>query len=162
MRAAAKPLQFWHPASLVATFGGIGLLPYAPGTWGSLAALPLAWGLQLIGGPLLLLAASLALFAVGWWAAGHYIRRHAMEDPPAVVVDEVAAQWLVLVLMPLEPWRYLAAFLLFRLFDIVKPWPVNLADRTIKGGFGTMLDDVLAALYAGLGLLLLTYAWRIF
>ena len=150
---------FWHPASLIATVGGIGLSPVAPGTLGSAIALPLAWGLQLAGGPELLFGASALLFLVGWWAAQSYIDRTAAEDPPAVVVDEVVAQWLVLLLVPLNPWLYLLSFALFRLFDIVKPWPVSLADQRIKGGFGTMLDDLLAAVYAGIALAFCGYVW---
>lgn len=72
----------------------------------------------------------------------------AIEDPGAIVIDEVAAQWLVLLPAPLDPLSYAVAFVLFRIFDIWKPWPVRSADRRIAGGFGIMLDDLLAAVYA--------------
>ena len=71
-----------------------------------------------------------------------------VKDHGAIVIDEVAAQWLVLLPAPLEPLSYAAAFLLFRIFDIWKPWPVELADRRLDGGLGIMLDDLLAAAYA--------------
>ena len=75
-------------------------------------------------------------------------RVSATEDPGAIVIDEVAGQWLVLVAAPLDPLAYALAFLLFRIFDIWKPWPVRWADRHVKGGLGIMLDDILAAIYA--------------
>jgi len=71
-----------------------------------------------------------------------------LTDPGAIVIDEVAAQWLVLLPVPLDPLSYAVAFLLFRLFDIWKPWPVGWLDRRVHGGLGIMLDDLLAAVYA--------------
>jgi phosphatidylglycerophosphatase A len=140
-------LPLTHPAALVATGCGIGLLRPAPGTWASLAALPCGWLLMAtfgIAGPLV--AAAIA-FVAGCWASARVAEASGVFDPGFVVIDEIAAQLLILAAMPLD-WRfYLAAFLLFRLFDIWKPFPVNWLDRTIKGGFGIMLDDVAAALY---------------
>ncbi len=96
--------------------------------------------------PGLLIAAALA-FVAGWWAAARVARASGIGDPGAVVIDEIAAQWLILGATPLD-WRwYAAAFLLFRLFDIWKPFPINRLDRTVKGGFGIMLDDIAAAIY---------------
>jgi phosphatidylglycerophosphatase A len=141
-------LPLHHPAALIATWFGIGLLPLAPGTWGSLAALPCAWAIVHFGGPAVLAAAAIIAFAAGCWAAGAVARASLHEDPGFIVIDEVAAQFLVLVAAPLD-WRaYAAAFLLFRLFDIAKPWPVRAIERRVKGGLGIMLDDVAAALYA--------------
>lgn len=137
-----------HPAALLATWFGAGLLPKGPGTWGSAAALPFAWALAAAGGPRLLLAAAAVCFAVGWWASAVYVRRTGAEDPGEVVIDEVAGQWLTLAAAPLDPLSYLAGFALFRLFDIWKPWPVRVADRRLGGGLGIMVDDVLAGLYA--------------
>lgn len=133
---------------LVATWFGVGMARRAPGTMGSLAALPFAYGIHVTLGNFALLAASLALFVIGWWATKKFLM-HAPAgdtDPQQVVVDEVAGQWLVLsVLFP--TWQsYLVGFLLFRLFDIVKPWPVCWADKNIKGAVGVMLDDFLAAM----------------
>lgn len=146
-----------HPAALVATWFGAGLLPKGPGTWGSAAALPFAWGLTAAGGPRLLLAAAALCFAVGWWASAVYVRLTGAEDPGEVVIDEVAGQWLTLAAAPLEPLSYLAGFALFRLFDIWKPWPVRLADRSVGGGLGIMLDDVVAGLYALAVMILLNH-----
>lgn len=142
------PLPPLHPAALIATWFGSGLLPKIPGTWGSLAALPFAAGLAWLGGPWLLTAAAIAVFLIGIWASALYAQRLGREDPGSVVVDEVAGQWLTLVPVALAFEYYLPGFLLFRLFDILKPWPVSWADRKLKGGFGIMADDVLAALYA--------------
>ena len=88
------------------------------------------------------------MFCVGWWASSEYVRWAGVEDPSAVVIDEVAGQWLALVLAdPHLWWTWAIGFAAFRLFDIVKPWPVSWADRTLHGGLGVMLDDVLAGLY---------------
>ena len=76
------------------------------------------------------------------------IEKYGCEDPKQVVIDEIAGQWLVLLIVPPGALEYALGFVLFRIFDIFKPWPVSWADRTIKGGFGVMLDDILAALYA--------------
>ncbi|MGO1117530.1 phosphatidylglycerophosphatase A family protein [Rhodovibrionaceae bacterium A322] len=143
-------LSFWHPAHLIGTWGGTGLLPKAPGTWGSLAALPpgalLAWW----GGPWALLIGSLLAYAIGTWAANLCIAHFGREDPGEVVIDEVAGQWLTLVPLCLDPWLYLYGFLAFRLFDIFKPFPASWADKNLKGGFGAMTDDMLAGLYGAL------------
>lgn len=148
-----------HPAFLIATWFGAGLLPRAPGTWGSLAALPFAWALAWWGGPMALAAATVVVFLVGWWAAAVYVRRTGRQDPGEVVVDEVAGQWLTLVMVPPDPLLYLAGFALFRLFDIRKPWPVGWADREIGGGLGVMVDDVFAGLYAAVIMIAILW-WR--
>ena len=123
-------------------------MPLAPGTWASLAALPCGWLIRAHLGIVGLLIAAMITFAAGWWAAERIARASRILDPGFVVVDEIAGQLLVLAVAPLD-WRfYFAAFLLFRLFDIWKPFPVNWLDRTVKGGFGIMLDDVAAAIYA--------------
>ena len=143
------------PAILIATWFGAGFLPKAPGTWGSLFALPFAWLLVAAGGAPLLAGAVAILFLIGWWASSHYIEQSGIDDPGSVVVDEVAGQWLTLVAVPLDPLLYLIGFLLFRIFDIIKPWPVSWADRRVGGGLGVMLDDILAGLYALAALLVL-------
>ena len=142
----ALPLS--HPACMLATWFGVGLIRPAPGTWGSLAALPFAWAIVAVGGPYALLAATVVVFAVGCWAGGVYEKAGGGTDPGVVVIDEVAGQWLVLIAAPLDHMYYLAGFVLFRLCDITKPWPASWADRRVHGGLGIMLDDVLAALYA--------------
>jgi phosphatidylglycerophosphatase A len=136
------------PVAFIATWFGSGLLPTAPGTWGSLAALPPALLLFWIGGPWSLAAGAAAAFAAGTWAASRYAAAIGKDDPSEIVIDEVAAQWLVLSILPLTPLAWLAGFVFFRFFDVVKPWPVSLADRRLKGGLGIMADDMVAALYA--------------
>lgn len=133
---------------LICSFFGAGYLPKAPGTWGSLAALPLIWLLTWAGGPILLGAVLVALFAVGWWASNRVVAEDGENDPSWVVIDEVVGQGLTLLLTPPDLISYAAGFALFRLFDIKKPWPVSWADETVKGGLGIMLDDLLAAIYA--------------
>ncbi|MDE0942454.1 MAG: phosphatidylglycerophosphatase A [Alphaproteobacteria bacterium] len=141
------PLPLSHPACLLATWFGSGLLRPAPGTWGSLAALPFAWAIVYYGGPMALAVATVIVFAVGCWAGGVYEQAGGGKDPRMVVIDEVAGQWLVLIVAPLDLWYYLAGFLLFRLCDITKPWPANWAERRFTGGLGIMMDDIMAALY---------------
>ena len=151
-------LPFRHPAAWIATWFGSGLLPGIPGTWGSLAALPFGVALLIYGGPWILLAAAIALFPIGWWAAEIYVRADGDDDPGPVVVDEVVGQWLALLAVPATALHWIvAAFVLFRVFDILKPPPVGTAERGFKGGLGVMADDVLAGLYALFSLYLIRY-----
>lgn len=156
---ATIPLPAWHPATLLATWFGIGWLPRMPGTWGSAAALPFAWALDFWLGSVGLAAAAAVLFAAGWWAADRYARALERDDPGAVVVDEVVAQWLVALPVAHEPWLLVVAFFVFRVLDIGKPWPARWADRRLHGGLGIMLDDVLAAIYGVPAMWLLAYWW---
>lgn len=133
----------------ISTWFGCGFIKFAPGTIGSLVALPLAWMLVQFGGILALTIATTLLFLIGVWAAHTYILTVEDEDPPQVVIDEVVGQCLTLMVVPVDFVYYLVGFVLFRIFDIIKPWPVNWADKNIKGGLGIMLDDVLAGIYAG-------------
>ena len=148
MGARRLGLPFWHPAVLLATSFGAGLSPVAPGTCASLAGLPLAWVIRSHWGPHGLAVAAALAFATGWWAAATVAKANDIKDPAAIVIDEIAGQWLVLVAAPLNPLAYALAFVLFRIFDIWKPWPARWADREVKGGLGIMLDDLLAAIYA--------------
>ena len=150
-------LPFFHPAALVATWGGSGLLPGAPGTWGSLTTLPFAWAVASYAGPHWLLLASAVAFAAGLVATRRYLRNSRQKDPGSVVVDETAGQFLALAAVPADPLWYLAGFVLFRAFDILKPWPVSWADRDLPGEWGVMVDDLLAGGYA---LVLLVAAHR--
>jgi len=149
-------------ATLIATGCGAGYSPVAPGTVGSLIALPFGYLLHWIGGfPLLLLAVVVGFFK-GWWATSVYVSREGVsEDPSEVVVDEVIGLWIAL--LPLSyglwhagveahvfPWPgWIGAFVFFRLFDILKPGPVGWADR--RGDpLGVMLDDVIAGVFAAI------------
>jgi phosphatidylglycerophosphatase A len=150
---------FWHPAHLIATVGGIGHLRPAPGTWGSLAALPIAWFAWQVGGAALLLAAAAAAFVLGLWASAVMVHNSANKDPGFIVIDEVAGQLLAALPIALwsgrsvgpEPLVALAlAFGLFRALDIAKPWPIGWIDRRAPGAWGVMLDDIAAGLIAAL------------
>ncbi len=134
------------PGIMIATVGGIGWLPWAPGTWGSLAAVPVGWILIEAGGAVTLVVCCAGLFLLGMWACDRHAAITGTHDSGACVIDEVAGQWVVLLATPLDPAAYAAAFIVFRLLDILKPWPANWADRSVGGGFGVMLDDLIAGL----------------
>ena len=140
------------PSILLATWFGAGYLPKAPGTWGSLAALPFAWVIAEWSGGVGLAVAVLIVFGVGLWASVGYLRLGGGEDPGPVVIDEVAGQWLTLVPFAPDPLLYGLGFVFFRIADIIKPWPVSWADGHVKGPMGIRLDDVLAGIYAGAAL----------
>jgi phosphatidylglycerophosphatase A len=146
-------------ATLIATVGGIGRLPQAPGTFASLAALPLAWMLHAVGGFPLLAMATLGVFGMGINAVG--LHPGGTDDPPEVVIDEVIGQWIALWPLSLGLWwqgvpgdvfpwpGWVLGFLAFRFFDILKPPPIKRVEK-IGGAWGVMLDDVVAGLLAAL------------
>lgn len=139
----------WHPSVFLTTWFGTGLSPIAPGTVGSLAALPFAWLLLFYGGLAWLLAATILIFIIGVATTEIYCRKTGRKDPKEAVIDEVAGQWLTLIIAnPDQLWHFGVGFVFFRLFDILKPWPASWCDRRISGGFGVMLDDIAAAIYA--------------
>ena len=153
-------------ARAVATVGGVGLLRPAPGTWGSAAALPLGW-LAMQGGPVAFTLLCAAAFPLAWWSVAAATRGAADHDPGEIVVDELLGQWIALLPVawgaaragvPVEAlWPgWIAAFALFRLFDVWKPGPVGWADRRADA-IGVVLDDVVAGAMAALGVLAL--AW---
>lgn len=139
---------FSHPAHFIALGFGTGLSPFAPGTVGTLLALPLAALLRALTGDLGYLLCLAGAFAVGVWAADRTGRDLGVPDHGAIVWDEVAAFLLVLFFVGADPLRQGIAFLLFRFFDIVKPPPARMIDREWHHGFGVMADDIVAAFYA--------------
>ena len=145
---ARSTLPFSHPAVWLSTWFGCGLAPVAPGTIGSLAAVPLAALAAWLGGLWLLAAVAAIVLGIGIWTTGIYADAIGVIDPHEAVIDEVAGQCLTLVVMPLAPLPYLIGFLLFRFFDIAKPFPVRWLERTLPSGYGIMLDDTAAAIYA--------------
>ena len=144
------PSSVWrNPVHFLAFGLGSGAVPWAPGTFGTLAAVPLWYLLaQLPLSTYLLLV--LAAFALGCWLCQRTSEDIGVHDHGGIVWDEFVGLWLTLILVP-DGWPWLlAGFVLFRFFDILKPWPIRWADRRVGGGLGIMLDDVLAALYAWL------------
>ena len=120
------------------------LLPKIPGTWGSILALIL-WYVLLASLELwLVLSVCVVTFLLGWYASHRITSRNRLGDEPQIVVDEIVGMWIALVAIPNTWWIAILAFLVFRFFDIAKPWPIAWVDRHIKGGLGVMLDDVLA------------------
>ena len=147
-----------HPAHFIAFGGGVGLLPFAPGTFGTLLALPIFNVLEPQLAPWVFLALVAALFGLGAWACAVTGRALSVADHGGMVWDEVVAFLLVLFFVPVTGYWQAFAFLLFRLFDIFKPPPIRYYDRTLKNGFGVMWDDLIAAGYT---LLVITgaYLW---
>ncbi len=152
-------------AGMIATVGGVGYLKPAPGTWGSLAALPMVWILHVIGGFPLLALATVLVFVAGVWATRVMTAGKDNHDPSEIVIDEVAGQFIALWAISYPAWAHgieitalwpgwVAGFLLFRLFDITKPGPVGWADRR-NDPMGVMLDDVIAGVFAAIGVTVL-------
>ncbi len=140
---------FAHPAHLIAFGFGSGLAPRAPGTAGTLLGLPLFWLATAVSPELSTrIAILIVAFLLGVWACGRTGRALGVADHGGMVWDEIVAYALVLLFTP-AGWLWIAlAFALFRLFDILKPWPIRFADTHLKNGFGVMFDDLLAAGYA--------------
>ena len=155
-----KKLPQW-----IATLLGVGYIRPAPGTWGSLVALPWAWLVHVIGGFPLLVIAVIATFIKGWWATAQMTKDSDDHDPSEIVVDELVGQWIALLPLSYAAWSmqisilamwpgWIAAFALFRLFDIWKPWIIGWADRR-GDALGVMLDDVFAGVFAAIGVMAL-------
>jgi phosphatidylglycerophosphatase A len=141
------PALLRNPRHLLALGFGSGLAPYAPGTCGTLLAIPAYLLLVQLPLPWYLLAV-LCAFGIGIYLCGYTSAALGVHDHAAIVWDEFVGFWITMIAVPAS-WQWiLAGFVLFRLFDIVKPWPVKIADAKMKGGFGIMFDDVLAAIYA--------------
>jgi len=139
---------FRHPAHFVALGFGAGLAPFAPGTFGTLVAFPIAWLLRTYTNDAGFIATIVLLAAAGAWTADITSRHLGSADDGSIVIDEIAAFLLVLFFVGDDWLRQGFAFLLFRLFDIVKPPPIRQLDAAIKNGIGVMVDDLVAAGYA--------------
>jgi phosphatidylglycerophosphatase A len=150
------------PAGWLACGFGSGLVPVAQGTFGSLAAL-LPWlGLRQLSPPLYLLVI-VAGFAIGVWACNVASRALGVADHRSLVWDEFIGQWIALLpllVLPAPWWTIVLGFMLFRLFDVWKPWPIRWLDRRVKGGMGVMIDDVVAGAFAAIVLALGMYLQR--
>lgn len=136
----------------VSTWFGSGRLRPAPGTMGSLAAIPFGVGIQYAGGPVALALAALAITCIGVVAANRYSKKSGVVDDQTIVVDEVAGMWIAGIPAETNPELWFFAFLLFRLFDIWKPWPCSYFDDKSASGVDVMMDDVVAGIYAFVGI----------
>jgi len=143
-----KKPNFW--AMLLGSWFYSGKMPIASGTWGSLASLPFAWFIVKYVGVAGLGIASVFIFWVGCKCADNISENLEKKDPGVIVIDETVGQWITLLVAPLSLGYYMVGFFLFRIFDILKPWPACWADSKVEGGFGVMLDDVFAGIYAAI------------
>lgn len=134
-------------ALFVASFGYVGFFPIAPGTAGSLAALALFAFVRWVGMPAFELATIVAVLIVGVWSANGAERALGRKDPGPVVIDEVLGMLITLAWLPVSMAGVVLGFLLFRLFDIVKPYPAGRLEH-LPGGYGIMLDDAMAGVYS--------------
>ena len=150
---------FGHPAHFIAFGFGAGLSPFAPGTAGTLVGFPLYWLLGPAHSPWALLAVVAVLFAIGVWACGVTGRNLGISDHGGMCWDEIVAFLLILEIAPDGLYWQVAAFFLFRFFDVVKPSPIRELDLRMKGGFGVMFDDILAAGYTLLALAIVKRLW---
>ena len=132
---------------LIATFFGVGKAPKAPGTFGTLATLPLALLLNWAG-PFYIMGFVVLLLPLAVWGAGRYAETLGVEDPGEIVIDEVWGFLITMTWLPMTWQAYLLGFLLFRVLDITKPFPIGYLDRKIPGGLGIMADDIAAGIIA--------------
>jgi len=144
------------PVHILAFGFGTGLAPFAPGTFGSLPGILLFW-LTLDFGLYVQLGIAAAMTLAGIWICGESARRIGVHDHGGIVWDEIVGMYLTLLVAPFTVFGWILAFALFRVMDIVKPWPIRDLDHRIGGGVGIMLDDLAAALYAAI--LLALYGW---
>jgi phosphatidylglycerophosphatase A len=137
-----------NAAESAATLFGIGRVPFAPGTVASIVALPIAWLVMAEFGQIALLSLCLFTSALGMWAGDVYAKERETHDPSECVIDELAGQFLACALAPLSPIGFAMAFVLFRLYDVSKLWPISAFER-LPGGLGIVGDDLVAGLIAG-------------
>lgn len=148
-------MNFKNVAKIIATWGGAGYLPWAPGTWGTLAALPFGIFAMLIFSYSWFLISILVIFILGVWSSYILLADSVEDDPGYIVVDEAVGVWIALIPTNMDYRYWILAFVLFRLFDIAKPWPIGWLDQNIKGtrlvnAFGVMIDDVLAGIFTAI------------
>ena len=141
-----KNLNFRDPAVWLATWGGCGLMRPAPGTWGTLGALPFGILLLVFTGPVGLAIAAALITAVGFWASKKVEDATGEHDLSLIVIDEAAGIWIALITAPLTPLAIVLTFVLFRILDALKPWPIGMIDKRLSGPAGVMLDDIVAGI----------------
>lgn len=136
-------------ALILSSWFGSGLMPFAPGTFGTLASLPLVIILNYLG-PVSAIISLIVIIPIAVWASGAGKILLKRDDPKEVVIDEAAGMFLTVFLLPVSWMNFIPGFLLFRLFDILKPFPIGMIDRRIRGGVGIVLDDIVAGIYANI------------
>lgn len=155
---ALSKLSLKNPIHFLALGFGSGLAPKAPGTFGTLAALPLYFLMMHLSLPVFI-ALTLVITIVGFWICDIAAKDMQVHDHGAIVWDEVAGMLITMIAAPVGLLPLVVGFALFRFFDIIKPWPIKLLDRHVKGGFGIMIDDVLAGVFAAICLQAIHYFW---
>lgn len=139
-----------NPANFLALGAGSGLAKFAPGTFGTIAAIPIA--MLMPDNVAIYIAIVLVLFALGVWLCDTCANNLGVHDHPAIVFDEWVGYLITMVAAPRSLLFLALGFALFRLFDVLKPWPISMADKRISGGFGIMIDDVIAGVFAAVTL----------
>ncbi len=155
---ALSKLSLKNPIHFLALGFGSGLAPKAPGTFGTLAALPLYFIMMNLSLPVFIVI-TLFITVVGFWICDIAAKDMQVHDHGAIVWDEVAGMLITMIAAPVGLLPLVVGFALFRFFDIIKPWPIKLLDRHVKGGFGIMIDDVLAGVFAAICLQAIHYFW---
>ncbi len=150
--------QFW--IKCIASSFGAGYAPIVPGTFGTVAAIPLFFLFGYWGNRWTLGGVTLAVFIIGVWASNYAESLYGRKDPSQVVIDEVLGYLVAMLFLPFQVKYVLISFVVFRLMDIVKPWPAYQIQE-VRGGWGIMLDDLIAGIYSGLVILLGDYLYRI-
>lgn len=155
---ALAKLSLRNPIHFLALGFGSGLAPKAPGTFGTLSALPLYFLMMNLSLPVFV-AITVLVTVLGFWICDIAAKDMQVHDHGAIVWDEVAGMLITMIAAPVGLLPLLIGFALFRFFDIIKPWPIKLLDRHVKGGFGIMIDDVLAGIFAAICLQAIHHYW---
>ncbi len=145
-----KKINFKAPETWLATWFGCGLMQPASGTWGTLGGLPLALILLALGGKIALMLGIVFIVVIGLWSVQKFQTMTNTHDNSMIVIDEVAGICVTLLATTLSPLSIVVGFVLFRIFDVLKPWPISYIDKNIEGAWGVMGDDLLAGIFAGI------------
>ena len=145
---------------ILATFMYAGLSPKAPGTAGTVAAIPFVLGAALLGN-IFYVGATISLVIASIFICQLYEQQNQVHDSSEIVIDEVAGFFVAMALLPISFKAFVLAFIIFRLFDILKPFPINYMDKNVQGGFGVVADDVLAGLFTNIILQVLHQKWAL-
>lgn len=144
-----------NPANFLALGAGSGLAPFAPGTFGTIAAIPLA--VLMPNNLAIYTLVIVVLFIAGVWLCDSCANNLGVHDHPAIVFDEWVGYLITMIAVPRSIWFLALGFALFRLFDVLKPWPIGMADKRVSGGLGIMVDDVIAGVFAAVSMQLIIF-----